>query len=323
MSEIRDFDRAVEQAWRAFRGRLAERMAGMSGSERFTIGAYRPGRGMTLPPRIEVRLVRNRLVASVREKHGPNMGRLRWEACLAYLQDSWWDAPNPSARAVWQRRSWWLKTNPQYVDFLAVEIVRLLQEGFGVAHPSLLDVGDDIWNTTAPGPESDGAYGDLPPVPPAARRLAHPVRDHDHLMSVVLATLAPHFGHVPVRDSDGDIPVSRQHAVTFVRVLSHRPVVELCCWPVLDIRDLDAARIEVNILNRDNPVANVVLDEDRLLVRATVLAQPFVPKHLEDLLDGFTALMDEITPDLAARVQGRRWLDPSDDEEYASHEESG
>lgn len=75
--------------------------------------------------------------------------------------------------------------------------------------------------------------------------------------------------------------------MTYVRVLPDRPVVELLCWPVVDIHDLDAARKEVNILNRDNPLVNVVLDEDRVLVRASVLAMPFVPSHLEDLLEGF------------------------------------
>lgn len=322
MSEMRDFDEAVEQGWREFRGRLAERMAGMGASDRFTIGAYQRRRGMTLPPRIEVRLVRNRLIASVRERNGPSIGRLRWEGCLAYLEDSWWDAPNPSARAGWQRRSWWLKLSPRYVDFLASEVVTLLRDGFGVVHPSLLDVDDAIWDTSAPGPETDGYYGDLPALPPDARRIAHRMSGHDELMQVVLATLAPHFGHPPVQDPDGDIPVRREQSMTYVRVLHDRPVVELLCWPVVDVRDLDAARVEVEILNRDNPLINVVLDEDRIVVRANVLAQPFVPKHLEDLLEGFSELMDRITPDLALRVKGRGWLQPRSEGELASWDES-
>lgn len=322
MSEMRDFDGAVEQGWREFRGRLADRMARMGASDRFVIGAYRRQRGMTFPPRIEVRLVRNRLIASVRERSGPSIGRLQWDGCLAYLEDSWWDAPNPSARAGWQRRSWWLKVSPRYVDFLASEIVTLLRAGFGVVHPSLLDVDDDIWDTSAPGPEVDGSYGDLPALPPDARRLAHSMSGRDELLQVVLATLAPHFGHPPVQDSDGDIPVRRERSMTYVRVLPDRPLVELLCWPVVDIHDLEAARIEVEILGRDNPLINVVLDEDRIVVRAHVLGQPFVPTHLEDLLEGFTELMDRVTPDLALRVKGRGWLEPRSEGELASWDES-
>ena len=322
MSELRDFDGAVEQGWREFRARLAERMSGLGASDRFTIAAYQRRPGMTLPPSVEVRLVRNRLIASVREKNGPSIGTLRWEACLSYLEDSWWDAPNPTARARWQRRSWWLKVSPRYVDFLASEIVALLRDGFGVIHPSLLGVGADIWDTSPAGPDTDGSFGDLPALPPHARRLAHRPSGHEHLMRVVLATLAPRFGQRPIQDSDGDIPVRRQQSVTYVRVLPDRPVVELLCWPVVDIHDLDAARIEVNILNRDNPLVNVVLDEDRVLVRASVLAMPFVPSHLEDLLEGFSELMDRITPDLALRVNGRGWLQPRCDGDVASWEET-
>ena len=322
MSEMREFDGAVEQGWREFRGRLADRMARMGASDRFVIGAYRRQRGMTFPPRIEVRLVRNRLIASVRERSGPSIGRLQWDGCLAYLEDSWWDAPNPSARAGWQRRSWWLKVSPRYVDFLASEVVTLLRDGFGVLHPSLLDVDGAIWDTSAPGPETDGSYGDLPALPPDARALAHRMSGHDELVQVVLATLAPHVGHLPVQDADGDIPVRSEESMTYVRVLHGRPLVELLCWPVVDIRDLDAARLEVEILNRDHALVNAVLDEDRIVVRANVLAQPFVPKHLEDLLEGFSGLMDRITPDLARRVKGRGWLRPHSEGELASWDES-
>lgn len=178
-------------------------MAGLGASDRFTITAYQSRPGMTLPPRVEVRLVRNRLIASVRKKNGPSIGTLRWEACLSYLEDSWWDAPNPSARAGWQRRSWWLKVSPRYVDHLASEIVTLLRDGFGAVHPSLLGVGADIWDTSPAGPDTDGSFGDLPALPPDTRHLAHRPSGHEHLMRVVLATLARGSGRGPSRTRTG------------------------------------------------------------------------------------------------------------------------
>lgn len=306
MGELVEFDEGVETAWREFRQRLGDVLTALQRGEVIRVAAYAPAIGMAPPPWVRIRLVRNRLIANVPLPRGRAIEQHRWAAVQAYLEDSWWDAPVDGARARWQQVSWHLKTSRGYADWLAVQVIELLRDGFDVLHPSLLHAPARLWDTTPPTVPVAGARVPAP-LPESEFSIAHEVRCREELQSLVLATLAPRFQQPLELDCDGDLPVVHGHTTTFVRVPQDSPTVELFAWPVVELRNEAAARTEVRILNRDYPIISFVLEEDRICARATVLAFPFVPRHLDDLLTSFTRLMDRICSDLADRVQGRRW----------------
>lgn len=300
------FEAGVEQAWRRFRARLADRLAALQRGQVICVSAHPPGSGMTRAPHVRIRLVRNRLVANI-PVEGEWWCGPRWDGLVDYLEDSWWEAPVEGARARWQQVSWHLKTSRGYADWLAVQVVEVLREGFDVVHPALLGVPTHVWDTTAPVDAFSDLTGEVAPLPDAQLDVAHPVADRAELETLMLATLARVFGRPPRRDEDGDVPVASERNLTWVRVDDTSPSIHLFCWPVVGIANDEAARTEVRILSRRFPVVSFVQEEDRIFARATVLAQPFVPQHLTDLLGNFTTLMDRICIDLAERVQGRRW----------------
>jgi hypothetical protein len=79
---------------------------------------------------------------------------------------------------------------------------------------------------------------------------------------------------------------------------------------VVHVTDLNRAKFEVEILNRDRPFAKFALADDRITARTYLPAAPFVPSHLRETLAMMCVLADEIDDDLAVRVSGRRFVEP-------------
>jgi hypothetical protein len=80
----------------------------------------------------------------------------------------------------------------------------------------------------------------------------------------------------------------------------------------VEVSELDRAKFEVEVLNRERPFAKFVLVGDRIVAQVHVPAVPFVPEHLRQTLSMMCELADEVDDDLAVRVSGRRFLEPSD-----------
>jgi hypothetical protein len=192
-------------------------------------------------------------------------------------------------------------------DRLAVMAVRALRDVFGVPHPALL-TGDLA--VGAPVPEE----------PAAAERTDEPLATHPHggheeLTVLVDRALTPYFGHEPQHDDDGDIPVDVGDTVLFVRVHESVPVVELFACLATDVRDLERAAFEVNVLNRDVRFVKFRLVGDSILADLQVPAWPFAPEHLRTMLTLMTDAIQQVEADLLERVGGSRVLDGHDPEE--------
>jgi len=80
----------------------------------------------------------------------------------------------------------------------------------------------------------------------------------------------------------------------------------------VQVGDLERAKFEVEVLNRDHPFAKFVLAHDRIVAQVNVPAFPFAPEHLRQTLAMMCGLADEVDDDLAVRVSGRRFLEPAD-----------
>jgi hypothetical protein len=194
----------------------------------------------------------------------------------------------------------------EQADRLAVMSVRALRDVFGVAHPALL-TGDMV---AAASPEP-GA-GERAQTEEVAATF--PDGGHEELTELVDAALTPYFGHPPIHDDDGDIPVDLGSTALFVRVCETVPVVELFACVAIDVQDTERAAFEVNVLNRDVRYVKFRLVGDSVLADLQLPAWPFAPEQLRTMLAMMTSAVEEVAGDLQARVGGRPLLaDPEVD----------
>ena len=170
-----------------------------------------------------------------------------------------------------------------------------------------------------------GEDPDLPhanTVEPPDEPLAITSDGRKHLDQLVDQALLPLLGQVPDRDDDGDIPVVSGTAVVFVRTGPHAPLITIWAEVAVEVSDLDRAKFEVEVLNRDRPFAKFVLVDDRIVAQVHLPAAPFAPEHLRQTLAMMCELADEVDDDLAVRVSGRRFLEPDDVQETDAGDDS-
>lgn len=306
-----EVDRAAASAWREFQARLADRLAAMEEDDMMVVEAMvgeEPEAGAA--PYVQFSAFGD--------------GMLRGEVASNHVLDERWELGAPSVRALgelgYAAPTYAADEEPDdgslnhYVDVaqaeadrLAVMATRALRDVFGVPHPALLS-GDVVDETTA----VEGAAHERADEPVAA----FPHGGHEELTAMVDRALTPYFGHEPRHDADGDIPVTAGLGLLFVRVLDELPVVELFGCVVTDVTDLDAARREIAILNRDVRFAKFRLSGDSIMVDLQLPAWPFVPEHLRAMVAMLTDMIAGIEDDLVERVEGRSVLaQPDEDDE--------
>jgi len=226
------------------------------------------------------------------------------------LAEIGWSRPRPKHDLF----NFGTEVDQSHADQLAVMAVAALQEVFAVIHPAFL-VGD----------VQIGEDPDLPhtnTVEPPDEPLAMTPAGRKHLDQLVDQALLPMLGQVPDRDNDGDIPVVSGTAVVFVQTLPHAPLIRIWAEVAVEIGDLDRAKFEVAVLNRERPFAKFVLLDDRIVAQVHLPAAPFAPEHLRQTLAMMCELADEVDDDLAVRVRGRRFLEPDDLQETDEGDDS-
>lgn len=206
--------------------------------------------------------------------------------------------------------NFWVDADVDEADRLAVMAVRALRDVYGVMHPAFLDgLPDDEVAVIEQGdsplgePDLSGDSEEAPAV--------YPVDGPEHLEFLVDLVLKPVLGHEPVHDDDGDIPIDCGDVVVFVRVLKDKPIIRLFACVASGIGDRERARFEVEVLNRDRLFFKFALHDDAILMQTDIVAWPFAPAHVRDLLDHMCRSVDQIHGDLAAR------LDRDSDDEAA------
>lgn len=186
--------------------------------------------------------------------------------------------------------NWFIDGEIDDADRLSVIAVRVLRKVFGIPHPAfLIGAGMAI-------EDSDAEAGAT--VTPT---------DHAHLRTLVDRALEEAVGHPPHHDEDDDIPIVCGSALVWVTVRTDMPAVELLAWAVLGVTRPGDALFEVNELNQDQQFIRFALIDDRIAVRATVLAYPFSPTHLHYVLGNMAEAIDGLDDDLANRVGGSTW----------------
>lgn len=199
-----------------------------------------------------------------------------------------------------------------HCDYLASVVVQTLRTAMGVPHPAFLDAGP--LSLTAPIGAEEGAAGpeageDDGQVPPVELDTAVVVSTPAELQQVVDRTLHAAFRRPPRHDPDGDVPISFGSALVFVRPSDNQPLVTIFAIAVQDIGDLEAARREVEILNRRSVFIRFRLADTQIVAVVALPAYPFVPRHLLSMIEMVGREIDALDEDLALRVSGRRWID--------------
>ena len=296
-----DLDRVTTKAWRGFRHELADRIADLEPGEVLKVAVEaavdEPESGCA--PYIQ--FCRGEGVSVLGEVSGNRYLHVAHhldKKVRRRLTEIGWSRPKPK-HGLFNFRA---EVDQSHADQLAVMAVTALREVFGVMHPAFL-VGD-----VGVGEDPDLPYADT--VEPPDEPLATTSDGLEHLDQLVGQALLPLLGQVPNRDDDGDIPVVSGTAVVFVRTLPHAPVIMVWAEVVVKISDLERAKFEVEVLNRERPFAKFVLVDDRIVAQVHLPAAPFVPEHLRQMLAMMCALADEVDDDLAVRVRGRRFLEP-------------
>lgn len=106
----------------------------------------------------------------------------------------------------------------------------------------------------------------------------------------------------PVLDEDGDFVLQHLGQPVWVRVRGDQPAVEIVARVAHDVYSRRRTAVEIGLLNRDSVWVQWVLVERMVWQRLMLPGLPFVPAHLDAMLDGFLEVMTSTRDDLAYRV---------------------
>jgi hypothetical protein len=308
-----DLGLATDDAWRRFRHQLADRMADLVPDELVEVmGEPLVNHlGFECTPCVEFsrdgEVVFGRVTGDcVHTKAGVAKKARRHLVTIGWDKDK-------SPDGVVQFRA---EVDVSHVDVLAAMTVAALREVFEVAHPA--SVGGDVTMDD----DSDFTYGDGGCV--TTGPLAVFPTSVDNLDELIDDALTAVLGYLPGRDEDGDVVVPCGTSVVYVSSLPTAAALRVWALLAWQITDLDRARFEVEVLNRDHPFTRFALVGDRITAEMHLLASPFVPRHLRETFTVLRDLADAVDDDLAARVSGLRYSDfDQDDADDTSAEAEG
>lgn len=183
---------------------------------------------------------------------------------------------------------------------LAALTTNTLQEIFDVIHPVFLE--PDHLQEILRGTES---WQDQPRPPAGPEDVAIVPADRADLDRLVDEQLRQILGHPPMRDPDGDVAIRMGSAMIFLRSTPDASEVVVFSPLVHDVSGRSRACEVLNDLNVELRYGRFALHKDRVYVQASVLARPFVPAHLRQVLGVISQVADWIDDDLADKLGGR------------------
>ncbi len=297
-----DFDSSTASAWRRFQARLADHLLAMQDDDLLLLEA-------------ETALEDEDGAAPYVQFCAWGSGQLRCEAVSNhYLAEEFllddagaaalvalgFEPPSDDGSA-----NFWSDVVGSDGDRLAVMAVRALRDVYGVAHPSFV-LGLPVEGDGVP---TEGELGGEPATSDEAPAV-FPVDGPEHLEFLVDVVLESVLGHEPVHDDDGDVPLDCGDVVGYVRVRKDKPVIQLFACVAADVADRDRARFEVEVLNRDTLFFRFALHGDAVVMETDIVAWPFAPAHLRELLKLMRRTADQVHGDLAARLGSAPGSDP-------------
>ncbi|UFN46437.1 YbjN domain-containing protein [Nocardioides okcheonensis] len=259
----RRWDDAVETAWREFRQRLADHVAGMGPDDSLVVEMPQEHDGGASP---YCQVAGGDDVARVEAVSNVYLA----DECLldddqeAALGDMGFQQPNAWS---WEDgdTNFWLDVDRREADRVAVMVVRALREVYGVLHPIYLD---------AEGLEPAREGGKpLPPKPVRAEPDMHEVvrpTSVEEVRAFIDVAVAGLYDEAPEWDDEGDLLLPTEEQQVWILVHKTIPRVLISCLLVEDVADQEAALAEVNQLNRTEFGLTFFLVDGRISVTREV-----------------------------------------------------
>jgi len=318
MADIDDFDldRSTAQAWAEFQNRLSEVISMIDDTADLTIGIESGGSG----PAPFVRL------------SSPRPGVIRCEAAsnavlgvnfqlppelLAAMEQQGWQPPTvgseeAAAEEVEPTPNFWIELPQVESDRLSELAVSALCDIYGVQHPVFL-APDQLAEALQPiqAPVETESSSRVVEVERTDLQATMP-RDQQHLDDLVDEELAEIYGHLPIRDAEGDVAIRVGSTMLFLRTSSDGQEVVLFAPVVHDIAGRSRATEVLNDLNVEARWVKFQLIKDRVFVTISVFSRPFVPAHLRQAVRILSDVADGIDDDLAAKLNGRTTFSDQD-----------
>jgi hypothetical protein len=211
-------------------------------------------------------------------------------------------------------RNWRLVRPVASAHEIANHVTWAMRHIFGIVHPQLLSY--EAWGPAADHidvlglcatndiPIDEGAFGlgsGLPVQAPGVAVAVEPA-DREELLAYVASVLREKYECEPPIDDDGDFVLHHLGQPVWVRVRGDQPAVEIMARVAHDVHSRRATAVEIGLLNRDNLWVRWTL-RDRTVWQTVVLPGfPFVPSHLDAMLDLFLEAMTSTRDDLAYRT---------------------
>lgn len=213
-------------------------------------------------------------------------------------------------------KNWYIESPVTDAHEVGFAVVWALRACFGIAHPQLLT--HHAWGPAAQGVGVLGlcATADVPtdepqaPATPTSRgtfqgQLAVQPAGRDDLVRIVADVLREKYETEPTVDDDGDFVLHHLDQPVWVRVRAEQPAVEILARVAHDVRSRRATAVEIGLLNRDSAWVGWTLHGRSVWQTILLPGSPFVPSHLDGMLDVFLQAMTATRDDLAYRLNGR------------------
>ncbi|WP_430331716.1 T3SS (YopN, CesT) and YbjN peptide-binding chaperone 1 [Rhodococcus sp. ACT016] len=309
-----DFDGAIEDAWGSYRAHLADRIAAIVVDDQLVIETTcETDEADGRVPFVQCQLVAGPDGPVVRCEipaalHLPPRRRLSDADRTRLLAHGWTPPPaaaEPSLFAEFgedDEPTLVVEKAARWADLLAAMTVSVFRDTWDVPHPSFLAL-HHLGADGAPDPTQPGGVAPRPVA--LDRHVAIRPRDTEHLREVIASTLADMSGQVPERDSDGDIVLRFGSALALVIANESTPEVQLWAPLVRDISGRTRASELISDLNRRWPYLRFALYEDRLRVMIDMLADPFVPQHLVDMVEHLGDFLSGVDEEFATHFGGK------------------
>jgi len=311
MADIDDFDldRSTAQAWAEFQSRLSEVITLIDDTADLTIGTESGGNGPTpfvklsspQPGMIRCEAASNAVLGDDFQLSAEllsAMERLGWQPpTVGEEQASATQSGEPTANL-------WIELPQVESDRISELAVAALRDVYGVQHPVFL-APDQLAEALQPmqAPVELDSSNELV-VGRTGLQSTMP-RNQQHLNDLVDAELAEIYGHLPIRDADGDVAIRVGSTMLFLRTSADGQEIVLFAPVVHDIAGRSRAAEVLNDLNVEARWVKFQLIRDRVFVTLSVLSRPFVPAHLRQAARILSDVADGIDNELAAKLNGR------------------
>ena len=202
-------------------------------------------------------------------------------------------------------RNWFLESHMWEVEEPVEIVLKTLRDGFNIHHPQLLTYAAFGPNEATAVHLGPTATQDIQIEMVANPPLAVAPSDRDHLHRLVGEVLRRKYDAEPVIDNDGDYVIEHMGQPVWVHLRTDQPAVSIMARVAHNVHSRRQSAVEIGILNRDNVWVQWKLHDRHVWQSLHLPAAPFVPHHLDAMIDLFLQAMTATRDDLAYRTGSR------------------